>query len=291
MQSFTDFEVVVVDDASTDDTVAVLERMTDPRLHIVKHNANRGINPARFTGVANSRGEWLVVLDSDWELLPQSLQRLSELIHDLSADVRVLRSRLRWDDGRVTPTFVPGGAVEYEERIRFVEAEGGSDAGRCLHRSVFGRTPYFADRRGGLEILYELNLSRNETFWYVSDVLGLQHTDAPNSTLRGADRRELIPRLLQNAPDALWFAETTLRDHGRALEQWGPRQYRTMLRTAALQAFLLGRRRTGLRYARRCARRRLLDPLLWSTVALGLVGPRALAYGNLAFRKLPRGGT
>ena len=227
------------------------------------------------------------VLDSDWELLPHSLERLREVIRGLPLDVRVLRSRLRWDDGRLTPTFVPEGPVGYEERIRFIEAEGGSDAGRCLHRSVFVRTPYFSDRRGGLEILYELNLSRHETFWYIPDVLGLQHTDAPNSTLRGADRGELIPRLLRNAPDALWFAETTLLDHGRALEQWGPCQYRTMLRTAAFQAFLLGRRRTGLRYAGRSARRRVLDPLLWSIVAFGLVGPRALAYANLVFRKLP----
>ena len=59
-QSFVDFEVVVVDDASTDDTVAVLERLTDSRMRIVKHDVNRGINPARSTGVGNSRGEWLV---------------------------------------------------------------------------------------------------------------------------------------------------------------------------------------------------------------------------------------
>src|SRR5215212_9520169 len=57
-QSYRDFDVV--DDGSEDGTVAALEQEPDPRLRVVAHDRNRGINPARFSGVAAARGEWVV---------------------------------------------------------------------------------------------------------------------------------------------------------------------------------------------------------------------------------------
>src|SRR5262245_48928286 len=75
-QSFGDFELVVIDDHSTDGTLAALERYDDPRLRIVRLEHNRGISPARHAGVANSTGTWVVIVDSDWELLPGALARM-----------------------------------------------------------------------------------------------------------------------------------------------------------------------------------------------------------------------
>ena len=75
-QTFNDFEVIVVDDGSTDGTAATLRGRWDSRLRVVVHESNRGINPARHTGVSQSRGTWVVVVDSDWELFPHALQRL-----------------------------------------------------------------------------------------------------------------------------------------------------------------------------------------------------------------------
>ena len=80
-QTFEDLEVVVVDDASSDGTVAGLESSyDDPRLRVVVHDRNRGINPARHTGTVAARGEWVVVVDSDWELMPEALERLRAAI-------------------------------------------------------------------------------------------------------------------------------------------------------------------------------------------------------------------
>ena len=153
-QIFTDFEVIVVDDGSTDGTVVALEGIGDSRLRVLRHGANRGISPSRHTGVSHAQGDWVVVLDSDWGLVPHALQRLSEIIAQLPADVRVLRSRLLLDGTRVIPAFVPEGPIRYEQRIIWAEEEGGFDAGRCVHRSVFDTLPYFHDRRGAMETLY-----------------------------------------------------------------------------------------------------------------------------------------
>jgi GT2 family glycosyltransferase len=52
-------------------------------VRVVRHGSNRGISPARATAVDHARGEWFVMLDSDWELLPYSLTRLHTLIDQL----------------------------------------------------------------------------------------------------------------------------------------------------------------------------------------------------------------
>lgn len=287
-QSWSDFEVIVVDDGSSDDTVASLAGHPDPRLRVVAHEQNRGINPARFSGVAAARGEWIVVIDSDDELFPNALQRLREIIAELPPQVRVVRARQLHDDGHITPSFVPDGPYGYEGRIRWAEVEGGEDAARCLHRSVFAASPYIDGRRGAMEFLFELNLAETATSLCVDEVLTMIHADAGNSWLREAGGANLIPRLRAEAPDMLWMAETTLSRHGAALARWGPRQLVVVLRIASTQAFLLGQRRKGLRYGLRALRRRPLDFPAWITLLLGLLGPRAVERGVVAYRRLQR---
>jgi hypothetical protein len=285
-QSFEDLELIVVDDGSTDDTVAVVESYEDPRVRLVVHEENRGISPARRSGAEAARGRWVVMTDSDWELLPEALDRLHQAIGGLPDDIRVLRFRLRWDDGSVTPRFVPSGPFGYEGRIRWGEEEGGNDAGHCIDARVFATTPYYADRRGAIESLYELDLAKAERTLCLDEVLGLEHSDAPNSWMRTTSAAELMPRLRQEAPDLLWMAETVLARHGDALRRWGPKQYANMQRVASVQAFMLGRRRLGVRHGVASLRSRPFSPLAWTTLVLGLLGPGPLARGNLAQRRM-----
>jgi len=84
----------------------------------------------------------------------------------------------------------------------------------------------------------------------------------------------------------LWMAETTLQRHGEALRRWGPRQYITVLRIGATQAFILGKRRLGARYSLRALRREPFAPAAWVTLLLGLLGPAATARGAVAYRRL-----
>ena len=71
-QTFTDYEVVVVDDGSTDDTPSVLAKYGD-KIRVVR-KSNRGLPAARNTAVAASRGELLALIDHDDEWLPRKLE-------------------------------------------------------------------------------------------------------------------------------------------------------------------------------------------------------------------------
>lgn len=74
-QKIDSMEIILVDDGSADDTVAVVARLQaeDPRIRLVRHERNRGEAGARNTGVKNARGAYIAFLDSDDEWLPGKL--------------------------------------------------------------------------------------------------------------------------------------------------------------------------------------------------------------------------
>jgi len=71
-QTFTDFELIIVDDGGTDASLAICRSFSDPRITIVSQR-NRGLAGARNTGIAAARGEFVALLDSDDRWLPEKL--------------------------------------------------------------------------------------------------------------------------------------------------------------------------------------------------------------------------
>jgi glycosyltransferase involved in cell wall biosynthesis len=77
-QTFQDFEVIVVDDGSTDDGAAVVRGVDDPRIRLIQQE-NQGVSAARNRGVKESKAEFIAFLDADDEWLSTHLEKLMTL--------------------------------------------------------------------------------------------------------------------------------------------------------------------------------------------------------------------
>jgi hypothetical protein len=103
-----DLEIVVIDDASTDDTAAVVEALaaSDARVRLIRSDRNEGVSNARNLGLEAARGTWLTFLDADDVLLPGGLDRLLAAT-EREAPLAVIGQRV-WTDGRTrwrSPTY------------------------------------------------------------------------------------------------------------------------------------------------------------------------------------------
>ncbi|VAX24104.1 hypothetical protein MNBD_NITROSPINAE03-901 [hydrothermal vent metagenome] len=102
-QTFESFELIVVDDGSTDDSARIIEKQYGERARIIRQ-INKGVSSARNAGIAAAKARWIAFLDSDDLWMPDKLERQHKaIINDPS--LQVLHTDEIWERGgrRVNP--------------------------------------------------------------------------------------------------------------------------------------------------------------------------------------------
>ena len=106
-QTFRDFELIVCDDCSTDDTLAVLRSIDDPRLRIVRNETNAGVVGSRNRCFALARGQFIAMLDHDDLSRPTRLAKQVRYLDAHFGTVLVGTDAHNFENGRLTPTRHP----------------------------------------------------------------------------------------------------------------------------------------------------------------------------------------
>ena len=89
-QTYQDFEIIIVDDGSTDNTEEVVKSFNDERIRYIQHKKSRGSAATRNTGIKASKGKYIAFQDSDDEWLLGKLQKQMEIFKNAEKKVGVV---------------------------------------------------------------------------------------------------------------------------------------------------------------------------------------------------------
>lgn len=113
-QTFGDWELIIVDDGSTDATAQICDELarSDERINVL-HTSNGGVSSARNAGMALAAGDYIAFLDSDDWLEPQAYEKMLSLTDSMATTTVACGNRLAYPDGSSAVEAPPLGAGLY----------------------------------------------------------------------------------------------------------------------------------------------------------------------------------
>jgi glycosyltransferase involved in cell wall biosynthesis len=164
-QSFGDFEVLIIDDGSTDDTERVVRdyEVLDSRVRYLRQPQNGGVAEARNRGLREAKGEFVAFLDSDDEWVAEKLERQVVRFRELPEHVALLYGGVREVYGESMAPPPPG------RRAVFVPSHRGDVYQRLLESNVVYGTSGVMLRRAAVEVAgwfnQEASPSEDYDYW------------------------------------------------------------------------------------------------------------------------------
>lgn len=187
-QSFTNFELLVIDDGSTDDSLSVVKEIDDKRLKIIQKE-NGGVSSARNLGIAEARFDWVTFLDADDIWHQDFLKNVCDVIYsnnqvkvigtgyaEVKKDMTILKKQLPENKGFISNYYVVANAKKDCVVI---------SSAVCVHKTAFLEVGVFNE---SLVIGEDLDmwerLARNNNFWLVDKVLSYYIQDSENRAMQ-----------------------------------------------------------------------------------------------------------
>ena len=122
-QTFRDFELIVVDDGSTDDTKSIMESYADPRIVYIHNVGNRGQTPRLNQGLSVARADLIAFQDSDDEWMPEKLEKQVSAMRRLPPEVGIVYTdKWRCEPGRApfhwrSPVNMPEDGIIFDKAL------------------------------------------------------------------------------------------------------------------------------------------------------------------------------
>ncbi|ARV57668.1 glycosyl transferase family A [Nostocales cyanobacterium HT-58-2] len=216
-QTLTDFEVLIVDDGSSDGTVEWVSQIKDPRVRLISQQ-NQGSSGARNTGITAAQGEYIALLDADdiWE--PTKLEKQVRYLEENPAvglvdTWTVLIDQQGKSTGRVVVSYAEGDDV-WKQLVQF-KTVCCCDSTPLIRRSCFEKVGLFNQELPFLEDLdMWIRLASDYRFAAIKEPLVRyrQHPGSKSTNCQGTLEafRTIIEKAFESVPAELF----PLRERG-----------------------------------------------------------------------------
>ena len=163
---YNNYEILIIDDGSTDNSIKKVQEIKDSRIKIIKHERNKGYGKAILTGFIHSKGDIVVTLDSDGQHNPEEISKIIEPIINKKADI-VIGSRYLGKSNYKIPLYVRTGEmfISYILWIFFGKKINNNQSGyRAFNRKSINLLKYTKDTGMGFttEILFRSSYNNLE---------------------------------------------------------------------------------------------------------------------------------
>ncbi len=198
-QTFQDFELIIVDDGSTDDTESLLNRFSSKKIKYVRHQGNRGRSVTRNTGIRLAKGDYIAFLDDDDEWMPEKLDKQMKIIGTAPPEVGVVFTKFKQYDR--FGNYVPQRKLPKKEGNIFKQLLGEYFIGLqtiLVKKECFDKAGLFSER-----ILYAqdwdllLRISQHYQFLYIDEPLAIVHEQPEGRSLKHKRHLVDIQRMLK----------------------------------------------------------------------------------------------
>jgi glycosyltransferase involved in cell wall biosynthesis len=215
-QTYRDFELIIVDDGSTDDTSEVVAGFNDERIRYIRCEENRGEAAARNMGIKVARCVYIAYQDSDDEWLPEKLARQMELLEDAPPQLGVIYTGF-WKTENHRRIYIPFSWVNQKNGDIHQELLKGNFIGSpvvLIKKECFDRVGLFDERlRNLVDWEMWLRISKCYHFKYINEPLVIAHYHSDNVSSNHRAFIEALESVLEKYSDEFASDKKLLAKH------------------------------------------------------------------------------
>lgn len=197
-QTMQDFEIIIADDGSTDGTEAMVrERYHDARIRYERLEKNSGVHAARNRGLDLVKGEYVVLLDSDDELLPDAFAKAMNAC-EKDPEIDLVSAAFKTQDGILSGWDRPDDCyIAYEEVLCERGHREIKNSFVMIRRTCIGESRYATPNTDFIFFRHVAKKARK--IFFLNEPLGIYHISNDPSSLHITRRKPNIERSIQRA--------------------------------------------------------------------------------------------
>lgn len=155
-QTYTNLELFIIDDCSTDNTLNVIDNFTDSRIFVIKNIENLGAPKSRNRGIDRASGRFICFLDADDQWLPKKLELQVRLLKSSNTALSAHGYTLITGSGK-SSDCIPPKKISYEELLKYNVI---SNCATMIDMSIVKEKVYFKNLRSRQDWAMSLEITR-----------------------------------------------------------------------------------------------------------------------------------